>query len=114
MFEPVCGTDGFTYFSPCRAGCQKIPGTETFENCTCIAQRQIGNMGLNISSPSLVEAFQSNSTASDGQCDENCDSLLAVFAVFAGVLLFLAFMIQVPDVIITVRFVCCVCVSCGM
>ena len=25
IYEPVCGADDLTYFSPCRAGCMKRP-----------------------------------------------------------------------------------------
>ena len=25
VYEPVCGADNITYFSPCRAGCMKRP-----------------------------------------------------------------------------------------
>eukprot|EP00118_Oscarella_pearsei_P014019 m.117184 g.117184 ORF g.117184 m.117184 type:complete len:626 (+) comp37608_c0_seq1:11-1888(+) len=45
VFDPVCGIDGFTYFSPCYAGCQfKINATgeegsdkSVFSNCSCVS-----------------------------------------------------------------------------
>lgn len=38
-FAPICGSDGFTYFSACHAGCKfesEINGMKNFLECSCI------------------------------------------------------------------------------
>ncbi|XP_006811357.1 solute carrier organic anion transporter family member 5A1-like [Saccoglossus kowalevskii] len=36
-YQPVCGSDGRNYFSPCYAGCSDFPSDKKFTNCTCIS-----------------------------------------------------------------------------
>ena len=33
--EPVCGTNGLTYFSPCHAGCTTYSAESNYTNCAC-------------------------------------------------------------------------------
>ncbi|XP_065898047.1 solute carrier organic anion transporter family member 4C1-like isoform X2 [Dysidea avara] len=86
IFEPVC-SDGITYFSPCRAGCDKylLNGDRDeprFENCTCST------------SPS--------GRAGRGFCDENC-KVLAPFLIVVAITLITNMATQIPNLIITLR-----------
>ena len=33
--QPVCGSNGLTYFSPCHAGCSQGPTSGNYSNCAC-------------------------------------------------------------------------------
>ncbi|XP_065898056.1 solute carrier organic anion transporter family member 4A1-like isoform X2 [Dysidea avara] len=86
IFEPVC-SDGITYFSPCRAGCDKyfLNGDRDeprFENCTCST------------SPS--------GRAGRGFCDENCKAL-APFLVVISLALVTNMITLIPRLIIVLR-----------
>ena len=35
-YDPVCGSDGLTHYSPCHAGCSTIDSKHTFSNCSCV------------------------------------------------------------------------------
>ena len=82
---------------------------EVFENCSCVAESlalQLVNASnpLNSDLSQLTFDLSSNSTATEGMCDQGCN-LLGLFLVFIALALFLIFMLQVPYIIITVRSV---------
>ncbi|XP_059360726.1 solute carrier organic anion transporter family member 1C1-like isoform X2 [Carassius carassius] len=75
-WDPVCGENGLTYFSPCLAGCRTSHGSgldTVFEQCSCVA---VGNH-----------------TASAGQCN-NRDSCHRVFPYFLALSVITSFIIS--------------------
>ena len=64
-----------------------------FENCTCVVSSLEMEQGGNLSVAG---------SASDGRCDSNCNNL-GLFLFLLAVSLFLIFMLNIPNVIITIR-----------
>ncbi|XP_078492244.1 solute carrier organic anion transporter family member 4A1 [Ciona intestinalis] len=36
LYDPVCGGDGVTYYSPCFAGCEGVFDNKTYSDCGCV------------------------------------------------------------------------------
>ena len=72
-----------------------------FENCTCVAEMQAVESGFSYNDPASL-VFLSNSTVTEGRCNQSCNTLGVYLGVIA-VAIFLVFMLYVPDVIVTVR-----------
>lgn len=76
-YSPVCGVDGFTYVSPCHAGCREtilLNKTKKFDDCACIRERSP------ISSQE-TDRIMHYSDAVSGPCHVDCKSELIVFLI---------------------------------
>ncbi|XP_070562137.1 solute carrier organic anion transporter family member 1C1-like [Ptychodera flava] len=68
-YDPVCGSDGLTYKSPCLAGCTEAITSKNFSSCGCTGPvSQQGGRG----------------TAVGGICGETCGRMFEIFIVFAS------------------------------
>ncbi|KAJ8308424.1 hypothetical protein KUTeg_013298 [Tegillarca granosa] len=79
-YEPVCGADGFTYFSPCHAGCTDNytvgPMAKSYADCQCVQGRLFNSSD-----------FTTSPTAVSGECATTCPIMgLFVFLLFLGML----------------------------
>ena len=72
-----------------------------FEQCSCIADR----LSSSSANSSYTAVLAANSTATDGLCDRNCGVKLGFFLLLIGVGLFCVFMLQIPNVLVTIRSV---------
>lgn len=87
QFDPVCGSDGVDYFSPCYAGCRTAPtnASDIYSDCSCILSAS-QNDSL-ISSHPGPDA--SSGRASPGHCSGG--ACVALYGTLALTFIFLVF-----------------------
>ncbi|XP_024944939.1 solute carrier organic anion transporter family member 4A1 isoform X6 [Cephus cinctus] len=99
-FNPICGVDNVTYYSPCHAGCNKevsINNVKVYSDCSCIDQPAIN---LTTSSSSQVVAYKAMNTT----CTSSCNYLW-LFVVLSFCNMFMTFICTMPALSATLRVV---------
>ncbi|XP_075448894.1 solute carrier organic anion transporter family member 2B1 isoform X2 [Ascaphus truei] len=92
-FNPICGSDGIEYISPCYAGCEEVH----FD--------QKDNKVLNYTRCSCVISRGTESSATPGSCGTGCFHLLIPFMVFSVLAGALASISQTPSFMLILRSV---------
>ncbi|XP_020709154.2 solute carrier organic anion transporter family member 4A1 [Athalia rosae] len=100
-FNPLCGADGVTYYSPCHAGCHQetpINDVKIYTNCNCI-HGPPGNLSISGDAEYNVSYEAINTT-----CQSTCGHLW-LFVGLAFCNMFLTFLCTMPALSSTLRVV---------
>ncbi|XP_051250823.1 solute carrier organic anion transporter family member 2B1 [Dicentrarchus labrax] len=88
-FNPVCGSDGVEFRSPCHAGCRAAEKDNDAKVTNYTECRCVGGLGF----------------ASPGTCGSGCSHLLPPFMALLGITAFIAAFSQTPSYIMILRTV---------
>ncbi|XP_058810314.1 solute carrier organic anion transporter family member 4A1 isoform X2 [Phymastichus coffea] len=100
-FNPICGIDGITYYSPCYAGCLEeisLSDHKVYRNCSCI---QVSPSKL---PGSLHEKDSIDYEAKNTTCDSKCNYLWIFIGLAFGNML-ITFLCTMPALAATLRVV---------
>ncbi|XP_070159925.1 solute carrier organic anion transporter family member 4A1 isoform X3 [Polyergus mexicanus] len=100
QFDPICGVDGITYYSPCYAGCYReisIKDVKIYMDCSCIHSPA---MNLTTEDTGDIIHYQAINTT----CGNTC-SYLWLFIVLAFCNMFMTFLCTMPALSSTLRVV---------
>ncbi|XP_033209479.1 solute carrier organic anion transporter family member 4A1 isoform X2 [Belonocnema kinseyi] len=100
QFNPICGVDGVTYFSPCFAGCSEevqLNDVKVYTDCHCISSQS-----LNWTSTSSGEVLAYDAT--NTTCTSSCWYIYLFIALSFGNM-FMTFLCTMPALSGTLRVV---------
>lgn len=100
QFDPICGINGITYYSPCHAGCYRetpINDVKIYADCSCI---DLPAMNLTTDDSGNIVHYQAINTT----CGSTC-SYLWLFIVLAFCNMFMTFLCTMPALSSTLRVV---------
>ncbi|UYV75934.1 SLCO4A1 [Cordylochernes scorpioides] len=98
-YNPICGTDSVTYYSPCFAGCKQVynhEGSKVYGECDCIM-----GPGQNVT---LDSGQQVTVDATREKCPSSC-TILPVFLAVIFLSMFFTFLVSMPSLTATLRYV---------
>lgn len=98
-FNPICGRDGYTYYSPCFAGCLREYATDNsraYSHCMCV------NNTAGSSPLGAVPGTSTEIEAVRNKCPNPCD-LVNVFIPILAAIVFATFFLSTPAVAATLR-----------
>ena len=75
--DPVCGSDGLMYLSPCQAGCRTALSPTNFTDCSCVQDSQASAVG--------------------SLCENDCNYFLPMIIV-CFVSMILSFLVTLPEI----------------
>ncbi|XP_065641204.1 solute carrier organic anion transporter family member 4C1 [Hydra vulgaris] len=102
-YNPVCGVDNLTYFSPCHMGCLKILEDESkYSECSCINQTSTERLVVNTSGE--IDQLPTQIMAYVGECDRGCKNMVP-FLCGIVLMLVLNFVNAVPNKMVVMRCV---------
>ncbi|XP_042212018.1 solute carrier organic anion transporter family member 4A1-like isoform X2 [Homarus americanus] len=108
-YDPICGTNNVTYFSPCHAGCTGMEkgqdGLKVFTKCECVLRlASPAHTPTPSISPGMGDARLARDSALRGKCPAPC-SFMPIFLVIFFVVMILTFIISLPALTGTLRCV---------
>jgi organic anion transporter 4A len=104
-YDPICGSNNQMFYSPCHAGCRDVylfDDLKVYNNCECLT-------GLSEDSkmkrfPILINDREINVDAIRQKCESDCQ-LLPVFLVLISFTMLFTFLISMPSLTATLRYV---------